>query len=803
MPETQYPKNPNTDTAFVTDDQGKRTRAVKTVVLDGTIDYPKNSNSTDCYVTVDGKKQRALMIADISSEGTVEYPTNSNSTKGYITVNGKKQRVVLTASLVGGGSAPVIEELNVTPSTSAQVITAQSGTDGYNPVNVSAVDSSIDANIVAGNIKKDVQILGVTGSYEGTAPDYYIKRTASAGTLYSSDEPMDLHNITEISAYRLAYALYGATLSNQPAFTNTSSVTTINNDYSFYYCCSTSSCITSGLSSVTSISGSHACNQMFKGSSCTTTGFTSLQSIGSNSSSNAYSCCDSMFMNCSQLTSTDLGNLQTINSLQINDNLVETCKQMFKQCTALTSTGLSSLKVIAGQRACEQMFYGCTGLTGIGLDNLESISGTIAAYQMFQNCTGLTTAIFTKLKEINKDACYYTFDNCTNLVTASFPKLKDLTNANTGLEKMFSKCTSLQNVYFYMLTPASFGGFTNQFKDMLSGCSNVTVHFPKQIQSTIGSWSDVTNGFGGTNTTVLFDLGVNVTISVPAGYTVYVNGTDVTNLSTLDIYEGDNEIVSVSSDGKVGKYNFVATSSTTAFVFDPTQITYNEFTITANESGATYTASVATDWISGIVATVDANNKVYCSAGCELTIYGTLSGYIADPVTQATTTSGTIAITFVAGSSVVYNPSDLLSAITGDTSYASEDTINNLFLYNPTTTASWNGSVQLQLTVPAGTTKIKIVTGAYVSSEVNYDFGFISLGTQRATPTYTQIKNGTGLPDGAYLFKQSGTSNVMTPVSYETTNSTLDMLNIGWGQDSSVAGTNTLYIQPITVFYYQ
>jgi hypothetical protein len=31
------------------------------------------------------------------------------------------------------------------------------------------------------------------------------------------------------------------------------------------------------------------------------------------------------------------------------------------------------------------------------------------------------------------------------------------------------------------------------------------------IQSKIGSWSDVTNGFGGTNTTVLFDIVTTLT----------------------------------------------------------------------------------------------------------------------------------------------------------------------------------------------------------------------------------------------------------------------------------------------------
>lgn len=70
MPTIKFPKNPNTDTAFVEQD--------------------------------DGTKNRALMIApqDIS---TLELPNNPNSTKGYITVDGKKQRVILTADITGGG----------------------------------------------------------------------------------------------------------------------------------------------------------------------------------------------------------------------------------------------------------------------------------------------------------------------------------------------------------------------------------------------------------------------------------------------------------------------------------------------------------------------------------------------------------------------------------------------------------------------------------------------------------------------------------------------------------------------------
>lgn len=60
----------------------------------------------------------------------------------------------------------VLDTVIVTPSTTSQTITPTN--DGISQVNVSAVTSSIDNNITAGNIKKDVSILGVTGTYEGS-----------------------------------------------------------------------------------------------------------------------------------------------------------------------------------------------------------------------------------------------------------------------------------------------------------------------------------------------------------------------------------------------------------------------------------------------------------------------------------------------------------------------------------------------------------------------------------------------------------------------------------------------------------
>ena len=65
---------------------------------------------------------------------------------------------------------PTLDPLNITPSKESQHFEPAEGF-AYNEVNVSGVTSSIDSNIKAENIKKDVTILGVTGTVEeGTLP---------------------------------------------------------------------------------------------------------------------------------------------------------------------------------------------------------------------------------------------------------------------------------------------------------------------------------------------------------------------------------------------------------------------------------------------------------------------------------------------------------------------------------------------------------------------------------------------------------------------------------------------------------
>ena len=119
---------------------------------------------------------------------------------------------------------------------------------------------------------------------------------------------------------------------------------------------------------------------------------------------------------------------------------------------------------------CGSTFIDLTGITGLG-DNVLSYA--------FIGCVNLTEpVVFTGITTLGSSCLVGCFQNCTGLTSISFPDLKS----------------------------TSFGGYTNQFNNMLSGVTGCTVHFPSNLQSVIGSWSDVTSGFGGTGTTVLYDL---------------------------------------------------------------------------------------------------------------------------------------------------------------------------------------------------------------------------------------------------------------------------------------------------------
>lgn len=151
----------------------------------------------------------------------------------------------------------------------------------------------------------------------------------------------------------------------------------------------------------------------------------------------------------------------------------------FVGLSSIKSASFPDLENISGQYAMNYTFSNCKNFASLSMPNLTSISGANAMTAMCNGCISLNSVNFAKLENITGSyALRYAFQSCIVLTTLSFPSI----------------------------TSTAFGSNTNQFNSMLSGVTGCTVHFPSNLQSVIGSWTSVTNGFGGTNTTVLFDL---------------------------------------------------------------------------------------------------------------------------------------------------------------------------------------------------------------------------------------------------------------------------------------------------------
>ena len=155
--------------------------------------------------------------------------------------------------------------------------------------------------------------------------------------------------------------------------------------------------------------------------------------------------------------------------------------------------------------AFQNAFASCTNLKEVSFPKLTLIGTQQAFNYAFSNCTSLTKAEFPLLQSvINTQGLGYAFQNCSNLTNVNFESLSNITGSS-ALTYTFRSCTSLEELRFPSLTTVG-TSYTNQFNNMLSGVTGCTVHFPASMQATMGSWTSVANGFGGTNTTVLFDL---------------------------------------------------------------------------------------------------------------------------------------------------------------------------------------------------------------------------------------------------------------------------------------------------------
>jgi len=109
-------------------------------------------------------------------------------------------------------SLPSSVSLYITPSIQQQQIIPE---EGYcTKIKLSGVTSAVDSNIIPENIKKNVNILGVTGTYKVTTPIYRIQYKIDNNKLNKKGIFLDTHGIRNLSDYVLYDSYYYVTFEN-------------------------------------------------------------------------------------------------------------------------------------------------------------------------------------------------------------------------------------------------------------------------------------------------------------------------------------------------------------------------------------------------------------------------------------------------------------------------------------------------------------------------------------------------------------------------------------------------------------
>ena len=446
------------------------------------------------------------------------------------------------------GVTGTVEELNgetkvITPTTSQQVITPSSGKNAITQATVAAVTSSIDNNIIAGNIKKNVSILGVTGILEegitptgtinitengtvdvtnyasaevnvsGSGSFIGLQREVSANGVYQKPATSFTfslpNNATNVGNYAMQYAFDGCTGLTSA---DLSSLTTVSGNNAMQYAFRSCTGLTSAdLSSLTTVSSGYAMCHAF--SYCE--GLTSVDLSSLTTVSGGYAM-QNAFYDCTGLTSADLSSLTTVSGNNAMQNA-------FSSCTGLTSADLSSLTTVSGTGAMSKAFESCLNLTSVDLSSLTTVSGVQAMQNAFSSCTALTSVLFTNLETIgaNTSSNNYgqfagCFQNCNNLTSITFPKLEKIycTGGSTASYGTFTSNNKVQKMYFPKLDTITYGSGAstsnqNACKNVFYGCSALTeLHFAAANQAAIEASPGYSTawGRGAGNVTIYFDL---------------------------------------------------------------------------------------------------------------------------------------------------------------------------------------------------------------------------------------------------------------------------------------------------------
>ena len=281
----------------------------------------------------------------------------------------------IPSTYVGTG-VPRMSAATITPGTSDQTIAADQYLTGAQTI-------LGDADLVAGNIKKDVDIFGVVGTFEGgvNSAAAIIDRTIS--------EYIDTDGITTIGSDAFAYCS-SLTTASFPACTSIG--------YAAFLCCT--SLATVSFPVCTSIGS----NGFYKCPSLTTVSFPACKYIGSYA-----------FQSCSSLATASFPSCTSIGNYA------------FYGCSSLTTVSFPACTSIGSNG-----FAYCSSLTTASFPACTSIG-----YAAFLFCTSLATVSFPVCTTFESQA----FMRCYSLTTVSFPACKDI------VSYAFALCYNLLSLY--------------------------------------------------------------------------------------------------------------------------------------------------------------------------------------------------------------------------------------------------------------------------------------------------------------------------------------------------------------------
>lgn len=381
-------------------------------------------------------------------------PVNEDITLDSSTV---QQEVSAGEGYTGLGTVTVnpytLDAKTVDPSTTA--FTVNSSVDGLSSVTLNAVDASIDANITAGNIKKDVTILGVTGTLDPTG-----------------DWVIDAKTTGIMNA-------------------NTNGLTTVNNGmYELFK----NDAFTSVTIQDTSVLGTDTmCRTFDYCTSLTDITFSNLRVV------NGYHAMYEMLRHCTDLETVSFPELRTING---NGVMYAMCKNVG---SSMQSISFPKLESISGEEAMQMLFDG----NSQALNNADIVFPELRTITNSRNCfvnafigSLLRSLSFPKLETLDSPSafagCCANYSHCSSL---SMPNLK-YRNGSQNIFEVFA----ISNSYFNTLT-ASIEFFKtdnpNRNEYSMSYLTNVTVTVPEGYT--------YLNGWNNTNSTTYlnFSTGLN------------------------------------------------------------------------------------------------------------------------------------------------------------------------------------------------------------------------------------------------------------------------------------------------------